>query len=273
MVASSGYIAAKHLRSLMPRSIVITGASSGIGKALAQRFARPGTTLGILGRDEQRLTAVAVECRQRGAQVSTALVDVCARETMSAWLTKFDDASPIDLLVVNAGIMGGSLPNEDIERPEISLAVFDTNVHGVINTIHPIVPRMIARGSGQIAILSSMAGFVPLPDAPSYAASKAAVLSYGLALRSLLYDKGIKVNVVCPGYVSTLMTGQESGWKPFEMAPEQAAELILRGLERDKSIITFPRLLSLVTRIGALLPERIHRWTSKPFRFKVKPRD
>jgi short-subunit dehydrogenase len=263
----------KHLRDLMPRSIVITGASSGIGKALAQQFANPGTTLGIVGRDSQRLRAVAAECDQRGAQVSAVLIDVCARETLGAWLTKFDDASPIDLLVVNAGIMGGSLPHEDIERPETSLAVFETNVIGVLNTIHPVLPRMIARGSGQIAILSSIAGFIPLPDAPSYAASKAAVLSYGLALRSLLHDKGIKVNVICPGYVSTPMAAQESGRKPFEMQPEQAAKLIWRGLERDKPVITFPRLFSLMTRIGGLLPEGMRQWTSKPFRFKVNARD
>jgi short-subunit dehydrogenase len=256
----------------MPRSIVITGGSSGIGKALAQRLASPGITLGIVGRDTLRLAAVAADCRQRGAQVSVASIDVCAREKLSAWMTEFDSASPIDLLIVSAGVMGGSLSNEDVERSEISLAVFETNVIGVINTIHPILPRMTARGSGQIAILSSIAGFIPLPDAPSYAASKAAVMNYGLSLRSLLHDKGIKINVICPGYVSTPMTAQENGWKPFEMTPEQAAELILRGLARDKSIITFPRFFSLMTRIGGLLPERVRQWTSKSFRFKVNVR-
>jgi short-subunit dehydrogenase len=257
----------------MPRTIVITGASSGIGKALAQRIAGPQIILGILGRDEQRLRAVAAECQRRGAKVSTASIDVTDRCGLDAWLTAFDAASPIDFLIVNAGIMGGAQANEDIERAELSRAIFDTNVIGALNTIHPIVPRMIVRRSGQIAIVSSIAGFIPLPDAPSYAASKAAVLSYGLALRSQLHDKGIKVNVICPGYVSTPMTAQEHGWKPFEMLPEQAAELIWRGLEQDKSIITFPRFFSLVTRIGGLLPESVRRWTSRPFRFKVTERE
>ena len=257
----------------MPRTIVITGASSGIGKALAQRFAGPETLLGIIGRDEQRLQAVAAECQQRGANVSTALIDVCARDELNAWLTAFDDSSPIDLLIVNAGIMGGAQPNEDVERADISRAVFETNVIGALNTIYPVVPRMIVRGAGQIAILSSIAGFIPLPDAPSYAASKAAMLSYGLALRSLLYDKGLRINVICPGYVSTPMMAQEHGWKPFEMPPEQAAELIWRGLERDRAIITFPRFFSLLTRIGGLLPENARRWTARPFRFKVTARE
>lgn len=257
----------------MPRRIVITGASSGIGSALAKRFASPQTSLGIIGRNEQRLQAVAAECQQRGANVSTALIDICARDELEAWLMAFDDASPIDLLIVNAGIMGGVTPNEDVERAEISRAVFETNVTGALNTIHPLVPRMVGRGAGQIAILSSIAGFIPLADAPSYAASKAAVLSYGLALRSLLHDKGLKVNVICPGYVSTPMTAQEHGWKPFEMPPEQAAELIWRGLERNKAIITFPRLFSLMTRIGGLLPENVRRWTARPFQFKVTSRE
>jgi short-subunit dehydrogenase len=257
----------------MPRTIVITGASSGIGKALAHRFSGPHNVLGIIGRDEQRLRAVAAECQLRGARVSSALIDVRARDELNAWLTAFDANSPIDLLIANAGIMGGSQPNEDIERAETSRCIFETNVIGVLNTIHPIVPRMIARGAGQIAILSSIAGFIPLPDAPSYAASKAALLSYGLALRTLLYDKGLKVNVICPGYVTTPMMEQEHGPKPFEMSSDQAAELIWRGLNRDRAIITFPRFFSLLTRIGGLLPERTRRWTSQPFRFKVTARE
>jgi short-subunit dehydrogenase len=257
----------------MPRTIVITGASGGIGKALAHRYAGPQTVLGILGRDEQRLQAVAAECERRGSKVSTALIDVCARDELGAWLTAFDTSSPIDLLIVNAGIMGGTQPREDIERAETSRAVFATNVIGALNTIHPVLPRMVVRRSGQIAIVSSIAGFIPLPDAPSYAASKAAVLSYGLSLRSLLADKGIKVNVICPGHVSTPMTAQEQGWKPFEMPPEQAAELIWRGVQRDRSIIAFPRFFSLLTWIGGLLPEEVRRWTSQPFRFKVTDRD
>ena len=147
---------------------------------------------------------MAAQCQLRGAKVSVALVDVTDRDELNACLTALDTASPIDLLIVNAGIMGGARPHEDIERADVSHAVFETNVLGALNTIHPIVPRMIARRSGQIAIVSSIAGFIPLPDAPSYAASKAAMLSYGLGLRSQLYDKEIKVNVVCPGHVSTL---------------------------------------------------------------------
>jgi short-subunit dehydrogenase len=257
----------------MRRSIVITGASSGIGKALARRLASPEATLGLLGRDQARLDSVAAECRQRGAQVQIGAIDVRDRERLNAWFVNFDAATPIDLLFVNAGIMGGSTTDGEIEPVETSFAVAETNVVGTLNTIHPILPRMAARGSGQIAIISSIAGFIPLPDSPTYSASKAAVLNYGLALRSLLQGKGVKVSVICPGYVSTPMTAQTSGAKPFEMPPEQAAEIILRGLERNKAVITFPRLFSFLTRVGGLLPVRLRDWTSKPFRFNVRNRE
>ena len=142
---------------------------------------------------------------------------------------------------------------------------------GVLNAIHPLLPRMMSRGHGQIGIVGSLAGFIPLPDAPSYCASKSAVLSYGLALRSLLRPHGIGVSVICPGYVTTPMTQQESGWKPFEMSAERAAALICRGLARNRPIIAFPFLLALLSRIGGILPDRVRRWTDVPFRFTVQP--
>src|SRR5258708_39461276 len=146
----------------------------------------------------------------------------------------------------------------------------ETNVLGVLNAIHPARPRMMSRGHGQIGIVASLAGFVPLPDAPSYCASKSAVLAYGLALRGLLQPRGIGVSVICPGFVTTRMTERESGWKPFEMTPSQAAEVIYRGLARNRPIIAFPFLLALLSRIGGALPDRLRRWTSKPFRFTVE---
>jgi short-subunit dehydrogenase len=138
--------------------------------------------------------------------------------------------------------------------------------------VQPLLPRMVARGGGQIAIVSSIAGFIPLPDAPSYGASKAATLSYGLALRGLLASQGIRVSVVCPGYVRTAMMAQESGPKPGAIEPAAAARLIARGLEHDKPVITFPFLFSLMTRLGGLLPDRLRRRTQEPYRFTVAER-
>jgi short-subunit dehydrogenase len=256
----------------MPKTIVITGASSGIGESLALRYARDGGRLGLLGRSEARLGRVAAECRRLGADVESGSVDVRARAEMFTWLERFDAAHPVDLLFANAGVMAGRPADGIMETPNASHALVETNVLGTLNTIQPLLPRMMARRSGQIAIVSSIAGFIPLPDAPSYGASKAATLSYGLALRALLDEHGIKVSVICPGYVHTPMMDQESGPKPSAMEPAAAVDLIVRGLARNKPVITFPFLFSLMTRIGGMLPDRLRRRTQQPYRFTVAER-
>ncbi len=253
----------------MSQTIVITGASSGIGKALALRYAKTGAGLGLLGRDNERLDRVAADCRAAGAKVDTALIDVRARGEMAAWLETFDNASPVDLLIANAGVMEGTPPGGDIELPQPSHELMQINVLGVLNTVQPLLPRMMARRRGQIAMISSLAGLIPLRDAPSYCASKSAVLAYGLSLRDLLRAHGIGVSVVCPGYVTTPMAQQEIGDKPFEMPPERAIDMILRGLQRDKAVVAFPFWLALATRIGGQLPDWLRERVTRASRFKV----
>lgn len=251
------------------RTIIITGASSGIGRALALRYARPDAVLGLLGRNAARLESVADECRKLGATVHAATVDVRDRVELKSWIDAFDEATPVDLLIANAGVMEGTPPDGEIEPPDAAHALMETNVLGVLNTVQPILPRMMARGRGQIALVSSIAGFTPLPDAPSYSASKAALLNYGLSLRALLASRSIRLSVICPGYITTPMMLRESGPKPFEMAPEKAAGLIERGLERDRAVIVFPFWFGWATRISGRLPDRVRRWTMRPFRFTV----
>jgi short-subunit dehydrogenase len=254
----------------MARTIVITGASSGIGEALALRYAREGMRLGLLGRSRERLDRVAAECRRLGAEVHTATIDVRARQEIRVWLEEFDSTVPVDMLIANAGVLTGTTPDGGIEPPDESHALIETNLLGVLNVVHPLLPRMTSRGDGQIGIVGSLAGFLPLPDAPSYCASKTAVLAYGLALRGFLRERGIRISVICPGYVTTPMTRGESGWRPFEMSAGRAAELICRGLARDRPIIAFPFPLALLSRIGGMLPDGLRQWTSKPFRFTVR---
>jgi short-subunit dehydrogenase len=257
----------------MPRTIVITGASSGIGAALALRYAGEGMRLGLVGRDRDRLDRVADACRGLGATVETAAIDVRARDDMAVWLTAFDGAAPVDLLIANAGVMAGRSARGAIESADASHSLIEINVLGALNAIHPLLPRMIARGAGQLGIVGSLAGFIPLPDSPSYSASKAAILSYGLALRGLLHGRGVRVSVICPGYVRTPMMAQESGRQPFALEPAAAAERIVRGLVRNRAVIAFPFWFSLVTRVGGVLPDRLRRWCLRPFRFTVTERD
>jgi short-subunit dehydrogenase len=121
--------------------------------------------------------------------------------------------------------------------------------------------------------MSSIAGLVPLPDSPSYSASKAAVLSYGLALRDRLYDAGIRVSVLCPGFIDTPMAARIKGWKPFEMSPAVAAERMVKGLARDRELIAFPWPLVFLSRMATWLPGGLRRPAMMPHRFHVAEAD
>jgi short-subunit dehydrogenase len=253
----------------MTQRIIVTGASSGIGKALALRYAQEGASLGLLGRHKERLESVARECRSLGAEVKTGAIDVRSRDDLMQWIIDFDRVVPVDLVIANAGVMEGTPPGGEIEPSDAAYALMETNVLGMLNTVQPLLPAMMARGRGQIALISSLAGFVPLADSPSYSASKAAVLNYGLSLRDLLLPHGVGVCVICPGYISTPMMHRESGPKPFVMTAEKAADLIARGIDRNKPILVMPKFFGTVTRISGLLPERVRRWSSKSFRFTV----
>jgi len=254
----------------MTRTVLITGASSGIGKALAVHYARERASLALLGRDQSRLAMVADECRKLGGSVQIHPLDVRNRAEMNAWVRGFDEKTPVDLVIANAGLMAGTPPGGEIEPADAGYAVVETNVLGVLNTIQPLLPAMLSRRKGQIAIISSIAAFIPLPDSPSYCASKSAVLNYGQSLRALLAPHGIAVSVVCPGYVTTPMAARESGRKPFMMSAEKAAALIVAGLGRNRPLIAFPFLFALATRLHGLVPDGLRRRLSSGYRFTVE---
>ena len=241
----------------MIRTVVITGASSGIGEALALRYARDGVRLGLLGRNMDRLAAAADKCRALGAEVHTAAIDVVVRQDIAEWLQEFDRLAPIDILLANAGVLAGIEPGQRIEDAETSRSLVETNVLGVLNTVHPLLPAMLERRSGHIVIVSSVAGFLPLPPMPSYSASKSAVLSYGLALRGGLRSQGVRVSVVCPGYVAGPMTEQIRGSTPFVVSVDDAAERIYAGVARNRAVIAFPWFFAAFLRVLGFLPDAI----------------
>ncbi|CAO3420506.1 SDR family NAD(P)-dependent oxidoreductase [Azospirillum doebereinerae] len=236
----------------IPRSIVITGASSGIGEALALAYAAPGVTLALTGRDAARLEAVAGRCRAAGATVTAGLLDSADRAALAAWLAAVDSETPVDLVVANAGMSagtGGGVESEDQARRILSV-----NLDGVLNTIHPLLPAMRARGRGQIALMASQASFRGLPGAPAYCASKAAVRVYGEALRGDLAGEGIGVSVICPGFVKSRMTAVNRFPMPFLMETDAAAQAIKRGLARNAARIGFPWPMVAAVWLLALLP-------------------
>jgi len=235
-----------------PRSILITGASSGIGEELALGYAREGVDLAVSGRHAGRLADVAAACRDKGADVVSETIDVIDRAAMAGWINRVDERRPIDLVIANAGISGGTAG--DGEDDEQVRDIFAVNLAGVLNTVLPVLPAMKARGAGQIAVVSSIAGFRGLSSAPAYSASKAAVKAWGEAIRPMLAEDGISVSVVCPSFVTTRMTDVNKFPMPFIMPAEKAAAIIRRGLDRRKPLIVFPWQAALAARILANLP-------------------
>ena len=235
-----------------PGCIVITGASSGLGAALASAYARPGRTLALTGRDAARLDAVAALCRGAGATVRTAILSVTERDRLAEWLLEVDAAAPVDLVVANAGISGGT--GRMGEGAEQVRAILATNVDGVVNTVMPLLPAMRLRRRGQIALMSSLAGFVGMPSAPAYCASKAAVRVWGEALRGELARDGIAVSVICPGFVRTPMTEVNPFPMPFLMDADRAVRIIVGELARNRARIAFPWPTYAAVRLLGLLP-------------------
>lgn len=254
-------------------SILITGASSGIGAALAETYAKPGVSLWLTGRNATRLEAVASLCRAHGADVATRALDVTDRAALAHWIAACDGARPLDLVVANAGISAGTggIPKEHgIEAPQQAQRIFAVNVDGVLNTVEPAVPLMRGHAPrsgvaahaarGQIAIVSSLAGFRGFPGAPAYSASKAAVKAWGEALAPLLAPDGIAVSVVCPGFVTTTMTAHNDFRMPFLMPVEAAAARIRDGLARGKPRVAFPWPMYAAAWLLATLPPT---WTDR----------
>ena len=260
----------RHENRMTPASVrttVISGASSGIGAALARRLAgRPRAHLGLVGRNAARLESVAADCRALGAATTLASLDVRDRAGLAAWLEAFDAVQPVDLVVANAGIAASSLPGGHPERAEHVYEVLDVNLWGALNLVLPLLPRMRARRTGQVALMSSLSAFAPLPGAEAYSASKAALLTFGLALRQQLAPDGVGVSVICPGFVTSPMSQLFAGAKPLEMSAEAAAGYIERGLARNARLIAFPRSMALAARLSGLVPEAALRPAMRFFR-------
>jgi short-subunit dehydrogenase len=236
-----------------PRTILITGASSGIGEALAYAYAGPGIFLALVGRDRDRLGAVAQACTARGARVATCTADVTHGAGLAAWIETIDQQEPLDLVIANAGISGGT-GGTGTETPAQARQILGVNVDGVFNTVFPILPRMAARGRGQIGLMASLAAFRGFPGAPTYCASKAFVRVWGEALRPDLARQGIALSVICPGFVVSRMTAKNPFPMPLLMPADRAATIIQRGLARNQARIAFPFRMYLVTRLVAALP-------------------
>jgi short-subunit dehydrogenase len=246
----------------MKQSLVITGATGGLGASLAAAYAGPDTALLLIGRNEARLANVADAAREAGADVTTALIDVRDRDAMATALTNFDDVFPVSLLIVNAGVTSGLGPDgiDPASRRQV-----EVNLIGAFNTAEPLTPRMIRRGAGQIALVSSLAALRPQPALAAYSASKAGLRAWGVAMRTALQPHGVGVTIISPGFVETPMASRHKGAKPLQLSPDAAAAKIKRGLARRARFITFPWQMTLLIRFGNLFPPVLSDWWERRF--------
>jgi NAD(P)-dependent dehydrogenase (short-subunit alcohol dehydrogenase family) len=235
--------------------VLITGASSGIGRALAEALAAPGVTLHLGGRDAARLEAVAAACAARGAAVQPQTADVRDEAAMAAWI---GGTGHLDLVLANAGIGAGT--GRGFESADDARAVFETNVTGVLNTVLPAVRLMAEQPPGpdgvrgRIAVVASIAAFIATPGAPAYCAAKAAVQRWAEALDTTERRRGIRLHSICPGYVRTPMTARNRFPMPMLMESEEAAQRSLRGLAAGKLRVVYPWPIYALARIVGALP-------------------
>jgi len=233
-------------------NILISGANSGIGRALAIAYSKPNVNLFLCARNLQKLQEIKETCRELKANVFIKSLDVKNEEESRNWVQKIEENYPLDLIILSAGISAGT--SEGTESAKQIKEIFDTNINGILNIANPAIEKMKQRKSGQIALLSSLAGFRGLPSSPAYSASKAAVRVYGEALRGNLAGFGIKVNVICPGYVKTPMTDANNFFMPFLMSSTKAAKIIKKGIAKNKSRVAFPLPFYFVVWLMTLLP-------------------
>lgn len=237
-----------------PKIIVITGASSGIGRALALELAAPGVALGLLGRHETKLSEVAAMCRSQGALVETGQIDLTNATDLARWFSSFDAVYPIEWVLANAGVTAAIGPDCTLEPLLDANNLLAANLNGVLNTVYAALPLLRAHGRGQIGLMSSLAAWRGMALTPAYSASKAGVKAYGEALRDLLAPEGIGVSVICPGFVDTPMSDRFPRHRPGMISAALAAEKIVAGMQANKAYVAFPWAFILGLRLLNLLP-------------------
>ena len=252
-----------------PRHILVTGASSGLGKALAVQYAEPGVRLSLWARDAARLEAVAALCREKGAQTALISQDVRDLEQSRAILGRIHAEFPIDLAILGAGVSSGTLPDGSPEPVEDACRVMTVNATASINMAGALFGLMRTRGSGHVACISSIAAFYPLPDSPAYSAAKVALAYYGKAMRPLV--RPLRVSVVYPGYVDSPMSHRLSGPQPMRWSAGKAAAHIRGRLDAGAGSIVFPIPLAFGSLLLHVLPLPVADFFARRFGFSIRP--
>lgn len=238
-----------------PKRILVTGASGGLGGALAQYCASPGTRLSLWGRDEKRLAAIADSCRARGAAADVRSFDLSDAAGAIAALLAEDAADPIDVALLASGLGDTRAAGEIIEDPMLVARLGQVNFVAPSAMAAALAKRMAARGGGSIVLIGSAAAFHALPFAAAYAGSKAGLTRFTQALNLAVSNQGVTVTLASPGFIDTEAARQVSGPKPLIMSPNDAAARIVKAAMRGKAHIVMPWPFALLRLIDRAMPD------------------
>jgi len=237
------------------QKIIITGASTGIGRAIALEFAKAGAHVGLLARREELLAQLANEIQTLGGKAFYRVADISDRQETLAGLTELIHCmNGIDILIANAGV--GAPTTIEPFNVETQEKMIRVNLLGVIYCIEGVLQTMLNREKGQIVAISSLAGFKGLPGESGYTASKAGLNTFMEGMRIQLRSKNIYVSTICPGFIKTPMTEvNDEKDMPWLMDAQTAAKIIIKAIQRKTKVFRFPWQTSLLMRITSLLPD------------------
>jgi short-subunit dehydrogenase len=244
----------------------ITGASSGLGEELARQYARAGHEVCVSARGSDALNALEESCRLMQGNIHVFPLDITDMEQVEVCFAELSTKVGVpDLAVLNAGTHTEN-PVKDFDR-DVYERLMNINFMGTVNCLQALIPVFIGRERGDIAVVSSVAGYRGLPKASAYGASKAALINMCEALQPELAVSGIKLRLVNPGFVRTPLTDQNEFDMPFLMEVDAAASRMISGLAKDGFEITFPRRFTWMLKVLRILPYALYlRLTSKLLR-------
>jgi short-subunit dehydrogenase len=243
---------------------IVTGASSGIGWALAKELARQGCKVGLTARRAEQLAQLAAEIEKAGGQAACAAADVGQREQVQHAVAQLRERlGPIDLLIANAGV--GAPTNLDPLNVGDVEKMFQVNVLGMVYAVEAVLPEMLRRKRGHLAAVSSLAAYKGLPGESAYCASKAAINTYLEGLRIQLRGHGIHVTTLSPGFVKTPMTEINNFHMPWLLEADDAARRMVRALKARRKVYNFPWQLSILMKLLAWLPDWFVAWQMQTY--------
>jgi len=241
------------MSSFKDKVVFLTGASSGIGRGLATELARRGAKVGLVARREDLMAEAVHEIEANGGQALALKADVQDVDSLSAAAGRLrQNFGPIDILIANAGV-GATTDGAELDGKEVA-NVINVNVIGVANSVAAVVHEMVARGSGQLVVISSLAAYRGLPKSAAYCASKAAVSAFFESLRIDLEPKGIDVTIIHPGFIKTPLTAGREANMPFLMELDDAVKKMAGAIERRRKRYSFPWQLATIVRAGMIMP-------------------